>query len=190
MLLTLDFHKSFQWRDVFGEMLDGGLEAHDLGDNVGFHVHFNRNFLTVVEMTKLDFYLHLNKEQFEKIARRKEVNFAGYKKFDGDIKKFGKGDDRFQSVNFTNTNTVEIRIFRSTLRYETVIATLEIVDGLVRFVKTLNAAALIGCNGRCWRLFENFLNVNKERYSFALDYFVRCGVSREERKEEYVCGSI
>ena len=38
------------------------------------------------------------------------------------------GYNRYTCVNITNTNTIEFRIFRGTLKYNTIIATLQLVD--------------------------------------------------------------
>lgn len=52
------------------------------------------------------------------------------------IKKAKGGEfDRYRAINFCNHHTIEIRIFRGTLKLETLYATLEFVDFLVRFVK-------------------------------------------------------
>ena len=191
MPMTLDFHKKFNWEEIFKYMLDEGMRAHDIGKNVGLHVHFNRNFLTPVEMAKLEFYISLNKRKFECIARREENRWAGFKVPNGTISHFGKSSDecRYAAVNFTNRNTIEIRIFRSSLRYKTVIATLEIVDALVRFVKTLRAVNLLGCKHACWHLYEAYLKDHGERYAFALEYLSERRVIGEtvEERRAHVC---
>lgn len=59
------------------------------------------------------------------------------------IKKAKGGDyDRYLAVNFCNHHTVEIRIFKGTLRLKTLFASLEFVDFLVRFVKQHSAMYL------------------------------------------------
>lgn len=177
MPMTLDFHKSFPWRDILHYMDCSGLNGHDLGENCcGLHVHFSRNFLSAMDMVKLDYFVALHRKEFELIARRGQNNWVCYKDR-AEMKSLGKGCDHYDAINFGNRDTVEIRIFRSSLRYETLIATLEIVDGLVRFVKTLKAADLIRDKHGSWRLFPAFLKANKARYSNALEYFAERNVA-------------
>lgn len=55
----------------------------------------------------------------------------GYKERPMDIldqAKKGYGGGRYFSVNLQNANTIEFRIFRGTLKYNTLIATLQLVD--------------------------------------------------------------
>lgn len=44
--------------------------------------------------------------------------------------------DRYCALNLTNRNTIEFRIFRSTLNPQTFAATLQLVDSIVKFAKT------------------------------------------------------
>ena len=171
MPMTLDFHKSFLWADVLREMDSSGMLGHDLGKNCcGLHVHFSKNFLTCMEMVKLDYFVALHRKNFELIARRGENDWLCYKGDNAGMKSFGKGCCHYDAVNFSNRDTVEIRIFRSSLRYETLMATLEIVDSLARFIKLLKSSDLIRDKHGSWKLFSAFLSANKARYSNALEY--------------------
>ena len=40
--------------------------------------------------------------------------------------------DRYTGVNLTNSDTIEFRIFRGTLRYQTILAALQLVDEICR----------------------------------------------------------
>lgn len=47
------------------------------------------------------------------------------------IKKHKDTSSRYQALNLTNRNTIEFRIFRGTLKYETFMATIELVNNIV-----------------------------------------------------------
>ena len=52
---------------------------------------------------------------------------------DGDL-------DRYYAINLTNNKTIEFRLFRGTMNINTFIATLQLVDRMVRLVKEINDA--------------------------------------------------
>ena len=57
---------------------------------------------------------------------------SGKEIFTHDINQNG---DRRLAVNFNNKNTVEFRLFRSTVDYDTLIATMELVEALILFCR-------------------------------------------------------
>ncbi|MCK9326073.1 MAG: hypothetical protein M0P69_11335, partial [Bacteroidales bacterium] len=52
--------------------------------------------------------------------------------------KYEYEDDKYVALNCGHSNTYELRIFKSTLRYETYIATLQFVSNLAHIVKELD----------------------------------------------------
>ena len=59
----------------------------------------------------------------------------GYKNKPKEILDHAKssGDNRYTCVNITNWNTIEFRMFRGTLKYNTLIATLELVNQICEY---------------------------------------------------------
>ena len=75
-----------------------------------------------VSYTHLDVY----KRQLEHWAAR-----YGYKEYPKDIldhAKKGANRSRYTCVNLQNDSTIEFRIFRGTLKYNTLIATLQLIE--------------------------------------------------------------
>ena len=76
-----------------------------------------------------------------RFSRRTESQMAqwaaryGYKSNPKEILDQAKayGGNRYTCVNITNRNTIEFRMFRGTLKYNTLIATLELVDKICEF---------------------------------------------------------
>lgn len=127
---TLAWHKNFKWERILRELRAGGFKSHDLGGECGLHVHFNRSFLSESQAGLLDYFVQKNQPFFEKFARRENSRWA---KFGSGMYGIQKG--KYTAVNFSHEETVEIRIFRGTLKTSTLLATLELVDLLVRFCK-------------------------------------------------------
>lgn len=72
-------------------------------------------------------YYHINTND-ETIKSKKMKSLAYIKKLKGDV------DSKYIAINLNHSDTVEIRIFKSTLNYKTFFATLELVHTLVRHI--------------------------------------------------------
>lgn len=171
--MTLTVHENEGWYDVLNIAANSGLKSHDLGPSAcGLHVHVSRNFMRAERWVILDWFVSKHKAIFEKIARREETHWAEFKAPapTAHLKDaYGCSSSRYQAVNFSNRNTVEFRMFRGTLKYETFIATLEIVDALVRWAKQVHVADIISDKkGFC--TFTKYIIKNSNRYKYAIDY--------------------
>lgn len=85
------------------------------------------------------------KEELIKFSRRKTSQLSRWAKFMSDsdrtpsggikslyyIKKHKDTCDRYQALNLTNRATIEFRIFKGTLKYETFMASIELVNNIV-----------------------------------------------------------
>jgi len=144
---TLRYHlESELWDKVCKTGLDHGMRSHDT-TTCGLHVHISRKpFITKgikdYEERLMFAYDHYI-TQWKKIARRFDTErwaaFLSEKcgsptKDIDDVKKKKTSYDRYQAVNLANSATIEIRIFRGSLKPETVKATLWLVDAVSRFV--------------------------------------------------------
>jgi hypothetical protein len=75
------------------------------------------------------------------VARRTQSDYARYvDKPDSD---FGRCAEKYCAVNFRPADTVEFRLFRGTLKFSTLMATLEVVDAVCRWVKTRTTDQLL-----------------------------------------------
>jgi hypothetical protein len=132
--------------DVHAQMLKffkkpwRGMRSHDTR-TCGLHVHVSKANMTLFHACKLVFFIHDsgNQKLIRDIARRSNAGYAKIcnKKASYDWIKEAKGanelkkqlmrlnDDRSEALNFQNPETVEFRLFKGTLRYETQMACLE-----------------------------------------------------------------
>ena len=112
-----------------------GLRSHE-GGACGLHVHVGREFLTQSQIYRIQSFLNdvRNEALIRSIARRYENGYCKFKpvmaKFTAHNKQTG---DRYEALNVTNPDTIEFRIFRGSLRYESVIAALEFCNALLTF---------------------------------------------------------
>jgi hypothetical protein len=131
----LDVHRDRLSRFLNNSQLKMGLRSHE-GGACGLHIHVGREFLTQGQIYRVQSWLNdvRNEGLIRSIARRYDNNYCRFKpqlaKF---TVKHKHSTERYEALNVTNVDTIEFRIFRGSLRYESVIAALEFVNSLLTF---------------------------------------------------------
>lgn len=127
--------------EVFDEMIRRGYTSHD-NRNCGLHVHISlKPLLEANEDAVSNLIIIVNSlwEKLVRFSRRTESQLNRWaKRYDSkrhkakDVAKKAKENcGRYTAVNQENKHTVEIRIFRGTLKVDTFFATLQLVQRLV-----------------------------------------------------------
>lgn len=141
--MSLAFHTSeMPWGQILEKAKSMGYCSHQAG-TCGLHVHVNRDAFGPVEgyqdtvIARILYFFEKHWEELLKFSRRTQRQLDqwaaryGYKDQPRDIlehaKKGGHGG-RYTCVNLTNRDTIEFRMFRGTLKLNTLIATLQLVD--------------------------------------------------------------
>ena len=184
--MTLAVHRCTQWDKVLNTMRSVGMhtedgEYHDTrGDGstltpCGLHVHVSRDALTYRQWIILDRMIQHYSDMWEVLSRREASNYCRFKGVPSSrrrsIKRFyGISDNRYEAINFCNCNTVEFRMFNSTLDYDTLMATLEVVHAAVNWAANVSTATLIKSN-----MWSDFIRtVNKPaKYPYASKYVTK-----------------
>ena len=131
-----------------------GMRSHE-GGSCGFHVHVGRDYLTQGQIYRIQSFLNdvRNEHLIKKIARRYQ---SGYSKFKPDMAKFsphGKATgDRYEALNVTGSETIEFRLFRGSLRYDSIMAALEFVNAILDFC-TPGATSFVDFNALGFKEF-------------------------------------
>lgn len=141
--MTLDFHlHNMPWEQIVEEAKKLGCTSHQAG-TCGLHVHVNRNAFGETEVqqdaviARILYFVEKNWEELLKFSRRTQSQLDqwaaryGYKDQPKELLDHAKKSahaGRYTSVNLTNKNTIEFRIFRGTLKHNTLIATLQLLD--------------------------------------------------------------
>ena len=157
MPASLSYHLSVmdKYKKTFDYLLDCGLRGHDIG-TAGIHVHIDRTYFGSYQdsaIAKLLFIFEKYRDELQRFARRTSYQLDRWarsrknssesspwiKKTVKEAKEYPSYQDRYYSVNLCNTDTIEIRIFRSTLNIETFETILRFVDRLAYVAKTVRA---------------------------------------------------
>lgn len=131
----LDIHREKFALFLNNAELKRGLRSHE-GGACGFHVHVGRQYLTQAQIYRVQSFLNdvRNEGLIRLIARRYSAGYCQAKpalaKFTSNGKHSG---DRYEMLNVSNDQTVEFRIFRGSLRYESIVAALEFCNALLTF---------------------------------------------------------
>lgn len=177
--MTLQYHQEYKWKEIFDYMTSQGMKSH-YTSHCGLHIHASRNYLSLSKWSEVDYFLHKFKSQFETLARRSDNEYA---EFDCNItaedtelaklKKSGKSGNRYRALNLTNRRTVEFRLFRGTLKHETLLATLELVHAVIMFIKSINAIHILKMQD--FSAFTRFIRNNKKQYKNLINYLTKKG---------------
>lgn len=147
---SINYHKSLPYKELFKDLVTKGYKSHDT-QTCGLHVHVNRNFFgedpTIQDLctTKVLYLLEKYWDSVKAIARRDSSRYAERFFMKEDESMFNLlakakngsswGSAKYQIVNLIHKNTIEFRMCKGTLKYETFIATLEFIRNLVYLCK-------------------------------------------------------
>ena len=140
--MTFDYHKNdMNWEDVMHKAINLGYRSHQTS-TCGLHIHVNRDCLGDSReeqeevISRILFFVETHWAELLKFSRRSEYSMNrwaaryGYEKTGREIlDKAKKGNNgRYAAVNLMNWATIEFRLFRGTLKYNTLIAAIELVN--------------------------------------------------------------
>ena len=204
---TLKYHRAeFPWKEIIKKCKEHNAEA-DNTHSCGFHIHFNVTCLSyenqegesVVEHQefnelKLIFIIEKFWYNFEKFARRAECSYApknshqiadkivnGQKeirkiKTIKDMKQ-GAGGRMAVNLHTRNQSTIELRMFKGTLNYEILIATLEMVDYIIHFIRDKGVTYIYKLT---WDEFVR--QIPAKRYAYLVNYLMETKLEAKQCK--------
>jgi hypothetical protein len=152
---TLDYHMTrLDWRKICATAREYGYTSHDAG-TCGLHVHASRRALgdtygarelTIAKLILLvdrleDPLTTFSRRDVTSLERWAKIAKTGVTPDDSESEALSKiqdamSYDRYVAVNTQPEYTVEFRIFRGTLRVETILASIQLVDLLCRWAMT------------------------------------------------------
>ena len=149
--MTLAYHQTeMPWKELLQAAISRGYLSHQAG-TCGLHIHVNRSSLGGFDYEREEtianiLYLVENFwNEFLRFSRRTQEQLdhwaARYGRKDNpkDVLQTAKSQtDRYTCVNLTPTETIEFRIFCGTLKYSTLIATLQMVEFICDVALTMS----------------------------------------------------
>lgn len=145
---TIEYHKELAYEGLFKELTKRGYRSHDAA-TCGLHVHMNRDYFGLkkleqdLNISKLLYLYEKYWDKVELVARRKSNGYARRFLLEEDetpldLYAKSKEADKYGAINLKHKNTVEIRIFKGTLKVDTFYNTLEFVKVMAEIVKEID----------------------------------------------------
>lgn len=173
--MTLAYHmNTMDWESILHEAVEMDYKSHDTS-TCGLHIHVNRDAFGGNQaeqekaICKILFFVEKHWNEIFRFSRRTESNMnrwscrLGMEKSGKEILDKAKDcGNRYVAVNLRNYSTVEFRLFRGTLRYNTFIATLQLVSEICRVALTMSEEEI---DGMSWSEF-----VRSVRYTELIQY--------------------
>ena len=151
--MTLDFHMNqMPWQAVMEKAKQLGYRSHQ-ARTAGLHCHVNRSALgdNIVEqeevIARILYFVEKHWEELKVASRRttrqleqwcNRIGFQNQPKDLLDTAKKNYRSFRYVAVNLCNADTVEFRLFRGTLRYNSFMAALQLIDRICAVATCLN----------------------------------------------------
>lgn len=144
----------------------------------GLHIHVSKDSITHLQLYKLLKLFYENPSFIMKVSKRSEGNFNQWASLrenseDGNMVMKAKtkhGYDRYVAINLSNTHTIEFRIFRGTLKTDSVFKNLEFIKSCLDFCKDNSIKEISKDN--YFRYVKNHRIDYKNLYGYLLQNFL------------------
>ena len=175
--MSIDYHRyDMPWRDIMDELVDMGYRSHKTS-TCGLHCHINRSaFGDSYEeqeeaIARVLYFVEHHWDEMLRFSRRTEGQMArwaaryGMKGKPKELMDNAKKNNytRYRCVNIQNYNTIEFRLFRGTLKYNTFIATLQLINEICNVAVSLSDDEMTQLS---WADFINGINKNSNKELF------------------------
>ncbi len=172
--MTLDYHRSdMPWERLCTKAIHMRYKSHKT-TTCGLHVHVNRTAFGETReeqdeaISRVLYFVEHHWAELLKFSRRTEYAMNkwaaryGYKHDPKEIMENAKkgGNGRYACVNIANWSTIEFRMFRGTLKANTIIATLELVDKVCDLALYLTDKEISNVS---WTTFVKTLDIVKHK---------------------------
>lgn len=141
--MSLDYHTNeMPWQQILRRAVELGYLSHQSG-TCGLHIHVSRSAFGETEeaqesaIARVLYFFEKNWEELLKFSRRTQGQLDrwatryGYRDRPIEILEHAKNSshaNRYTCVNLQNRATIEFRMFRGTLKYNTFLAALQMID--------------------------------------------------------------
>lgn len=195
-----------KYRDTFSELATSyNYKSHNTSD-CGLHFHITRPENSDV-IDRIILFMETYKEEIIRLSRRNSGEISSWCNFLSDkrtsvnekelksldyIKKNKEISSRYMALNLTNTRTIEFRIFKGTLKYETFMADFEFVYFLTLLASDKNIPTeeltweRVIRNGKYLQYYcdEHDLHTNKPIIDHTQEIIIEINRKKEELQKE------
>lgn len=172
---TLKSHRhELAWQQLFDYLKEHGCLA-DTTTTCGLHIHANKSIMTEEEQMKLGYFINSHRGKVEIVARRSQINYSKYRDVSQEVlENMNKcvDQDRYKALNWMNEYTVEYRMFKGTIDFKKLMASLDFVASSIAYVKSVTIEQLKAPR-LSWSKYLQFIVAGE--YEFLRDYLQEKG---------------
>ena len=144
--MSLEYHlNEMNWKEIMDEAIALGYRSHQTS-TCGLHIHIGRRGLSKSYdeqeqiIARIVHFVELHWNELLKFSRRTEENInrwaSRYGIAENTEETYYKAKNRhlgrYAAINLENTDTIEWRLFRGTLRYKSLVAAIQLVYEITR----------------------------------------------------------
>ncbi len=144
--MTLDYHMNHMpWKEIMSYLIEAGYLSNDT-ETCGLHIHVNRDSFGYAEkdqnraIARLIYFTEKINAKLCQFSRRTHNQLQEWARSYGRRNKpenyieltCSNQYDKYRSINLSHRDTVEFRIYKGTLNYNTFIASLQLTNELCR----------------------------------------------------------
>ena len=143
-------------------------------DTAGLHIHISRSALSPTSIGKILVFINddTNSPFIDGIAGRNSKSWA--KKSPKKISDFSQRTDKYEAVNLSHRNTIELRIFKSNISKHGFYRVLEFTDALVHFTKNYTGLTGLSLHYKTFLRFMDRQHI-KAQYPNLTAWLIRKG---------------
>lgn len=151
-------------------------------ETTGLHVHLSRRFFSQLALGKFVVFVNSDnatiRRNLRKLAGRDSNSYACISKKTL-CKAIHSDSERYEAVNLTNSATIEVRIFKGTLKASHILADIEFCHALAYWVRE---CSILRCES--WEEFWAYVLKNKKQYRNLVNFFMPVTVDQEQAEKE------
>ncbi len=188
--MSMDFiTNEYAWDKFYACLRDVGMSAEH--ESCGLHVHMGKDDMSQTHRVLYSMFFNYQRTRTVAIAQRENPTFAYFKDIaringSGNRAEFCQTYNRHEALNWANSHTVEIRVFKGTDSPDILKAYVEYCDAVYRFSRlgTVNMELMVQ-RTKCWRAFREFID-DRPEYNHLLVHINSSGVKAMARKKNHI----
>lgn len=175
---SLEAHQAL-WPRLCETAVKAGLRSWK-HSTTGLHVHLSRRFFSQLALGKFVVFINSDNQEvrrnIRKLAGRDSNGYACIEK--KKLTQIHGENGRYEAVNLTNSATIEVRIFKGTLKASHVLADIEFCHAVAYWV---SQCSILECES--WLSFWAYVLKNKKQYRNLVAFFDPASVATEETEK-------
>jgi len=153
---------------TLNELRKRKFDSENESGNAGIHIHIDRSYFSNPDLIKMRLFFALNQEYLWRLSGRysKDNEYCEYEEYDYySLMDRPLHTPKYSALNLGLSNTVEIRIFNSTLNYKRIMGYFEFVESICKYVKETSIHNIVGGDkefGNSEESWKRFVNYSKK----------------------------